>query len=156
MDPALISLTLATLKCFHEYREYKKTKKSRKRLWMKPWLQKKYRSVYHKLIQETRVGDDSVFYDFHRMNRQKFDKLLNLVAPLIQKENTQLRDTISAPERLSVTLRYLATGESRRSLAFQFRISHSLITHIIPEVCSAHIPGLKGYSSETSINIRGM
>ncbi|XP_037802039.1 protein ALP1-like [Penaeus monodon] len=110
---------------------------------MKPWLQKKDRSVYHKLIAETRVDDGSVFYDFHRMNRQNFDVLLNLVAPLIQKETTQLRDTISAPERLSLTLRYLATGETRRSLGFQYRISHSLITYIIPEVCSAIYSVLK-------------
>ncbi|XP_063602319.1 uncharacterized protein LOC134778434 [Penaeus indicus] len=143
MDPALVSLTLTTLACFQKYREYKKTKKSRKRLWMKPWLQKKDRSVYHKLIEETRVADGSVFYDFHRMNRQNFDVLLNLVAPLIQKETTQLRDTISAPERLSLTLRYLATGETRRSLGFQYRISHSLITYIIPEVCSAIYSVLK-------------
>lgn len=38
---------------------------------------------------------------------------------------------------------FFNTGESRRSLAFQFRISHSLITHIIPEVCSAIYSVLK-------------
>lgn len=35
------------------------------------------------------------------------------------------------------------SGESRRSLEFQFRISHSLISCIIPEVCDALYSGLK-------------
>ena len=33
--------------------------------------------------------------------------------------------------------RYLATGESLRSLAMQYRVSRSSICHIIPEVCEA-------------------
>ncbi|KAK3883392.1 hypothetical protein Pcinc_012293 [Petrolisthes cinctipes] len=45
--------------------------------------------------------------------------------------------TVTAAERLSVTLRYLATGESYRSLSCQFRISHNLISSIIPTVCKA-------------------
>lgn len=35
------------------------------------------------------------------------------------------------------------SGETRRSLAFQFRISHNLIAQIIPEVCSAIYGALK-------------
>lgn len=44
---------------------------------------------------------------------------------------------ITAPERLAVTLRFLATGETYRSLSFQFRISRAAISYIIKEVCSA-------------------
>ncbi|XP_069980042.1 uncharacterized protein [Penaeus vannamei] len=112
-------------------------KKKKRRLWVKPWLQRKNKSVFDKLIQEMRLDDDPVFYDFHGMNKENFDKLLSLVSPHIQKENTKLRDSIPSAQRLSVTLRYLATGEARRSLALQYRISHCLITRIIPEVCNA-------------------
>ena len=48
-----------------------------------------------------------------------------------------MRSPISAGERLSVTLRFLATGESFTSLQYQFRISASTLSLIIPEVCDA-------------------
>ncbi|KAK3886481.1 hypothetical protein Pcinc_007550 [Petrolisthes cinctipes] len=66
-----------------------------------------------------------------------------MVSPEIQKQNTHLREAIPPEQRLSVTLRYLATGESRRSLGFQYRISHNLISKIIPEVSSAIFTSLK-------------
>ncbi|KAG0715169.1 hypothetical protein GWK47_012565 [Chionoecetes opilio] len=78
------------------------------------------------------------------MSKDNFVKLLNLVSPLIRKQDTKLRKAVSPAQRLSVTLRYLATGESRRSLEFQYRISHNLISSIIPEVCDALFAVLRG------------
>lgn len=49
---------------------------------------------------------------------------------------------VTAPERLAVTLRYLVTGETFRSLSFQFRISRAAISYIIKEVCSAIVKHL--------------
>lgn len=39
--------------------------------------------------------------------------------------------------KLLITLRFLATGCSYRSLAFNFRVAHNTISLFIPEVCSA-------------------
>lgn len=39
--------------------------------------------------------------------------------------------------KLSVTLRYLATGNSYRSLAFDFRVAHNTMSQFIPRVCRA-------------------
>lgn len=44
------------------------------------------------------------------MNTALFEDLLGKVTPLIEKQNTRLREYISPAERLSVTLRHLATG----------------------------------------------
>lgn len=44
------------------------------------------------------------------MDVAEFETVLAAVAPLIQKANTTYRESISAEERLMVTLRYLATG----------------------------------------------
>ena len=44
---------------------------------------------------------------------------------------------ISPSERLALTIRFLATGESYSSLSYQFRISQSAISYIIQEVCKA-------------------
>ncbi|KAG0725966.1 hypothetical protein GWK47_037552 [Chionoecetes opilio] len=53
--------------------------------------------------------DSRGFYEFHRMSKDNFVKLLNLVSPLIRKQDTKLRKAVSPAQRLSVTLRYLAT-----------------------------------------------
>jgi len=45
-----------------------------------------------------------------RMDMTAFEHLLELVAPLIAKENTVMRMSISPRDKLLVTLRYLATG----------------------------------------------
>lgn len=54
-----------------------------------------------------------------------------------------MREAITAGERLAVTLRFLATGETYQSLQYQFRISASTLTNLIPEVCKAIFHVLK-------------
>ena len=49
---------------------------------------------------------------------------------------------ISPAKRLTLTLRFLATGESFRSLSFLFRISKSAISYIVQEVCRAIVANL--------------
>lgn len=39
--------------------------------------------------------------------------------------------------KLGITLRFLATGNSYRSLAFSFRVAHNTISLFVPEVCAA-------------------
>ena len=41
----------------------------------------------------------------------RIESLLDKVSPIISKQNTHLRESISAAERLSLTLRHLATGK---------------------------------------------
>ncbi|XP_046395776.1 putative nuclease HARBI1 [Ischnura elegans] len=55
-----------------------------------------------------------------------------------------MRESISAEKRLSLTLRFLATGETYRSLMYATRIHHSTISKIIPEVCKSIYRNLKG------------
>ena len=55
-----------------------------------------------------------------RMTPNRFEHLLSLVAPFIQKRTTRFREPISPPQRLALTLRYLATGESQQSLSFSY------------------------------------
>ena len=49
---------------------------------------------------------------------------------------------IHPAERLTLALRYLATGESFSSLSFQFRISERAISYIVKEVCKAIVKHL--------------
>ncbi|KAK3924292.1 Protein ALP1-like [Frankliniella fusca] len=68
-----------------------------------------------------------------RMDADMFEELLQKVTPLIQKQSTHLRQSIPAAERLSLTLRHLATGESQESLSLCFRIGQSTVSGIIKE-----------------------
>ena len=66
--------------------------------------------AYHSLVQELRQMDTPGYRNFLRMNSVSFDLLLQKVAPLITRQDTRLRRSIPAEERLAVTLRWLATG----------------------------------------------
>lgn len=75
--------------------------------------------------------------NFAAMSGEQFDHLLELVKPHIEKLNTNMRMCISASDRLVLTLRFLAAGESFRTLNSLFRIPHPTISTIIPRVLDA-------------------
>lgn len=80
-----------------------------------------------------------LFENFCRMSAQDFEYLLQKIEPYISKKDTKWRKAIPAKERLAVTLRFLATGDSFKSLHYLFKISPQLLSYIIPEVCRALI-----------------
>lgn len=47
---------------------------------------------------------------FCRMPFQTFNKLLEMIIPIIEKQEKQLGKVISARKRLAINLHYLATG----------------------------------------------
>ena len=60
--------------------------------------------------------------------------------PYITKKTTNIREPITAEEKLAITLRYLATGESFNTLTVTDRIFNShrpTIFQFIPDVCKA-------------------
>jgi len=78
------------------------------------------------------------------MTPDRFDHLLSLVQDKISKK-THIRQPISAAERLAITLRYLATGDSQQSIAFLFKVGHSTVNSIINEVCTVIKDSLHEY-----------
>ncbi|KAK4311476.1 hypothetical protein Pmani_017027 [Petrolisthes manimaculis] len=116
----------------------KKKQQKKKRLWSRDWLKKRSEeSVQFRLFRKLKAQDPDTLRQWTRLNDQQYQELLCLVTPLIEKQNTNMRQAVTAAERLTLTLRYLATGECYRSLSCQFRISHNLISSIIPAVCKA-------------------
>ena len=77
------------------------------------------------------------------MDEDTYLELLTLVAPLIQKQDTRMRQSISPHERLTATLRFLATGRSYEDLKFSVAISPQALGQIIPETCGAIYSVLK-------------
>lgn len=98
------------------------------------------------MIADLQVENEYRLFDnFSRMSTQDFEWLLNSIGPEISKQNTNYRDAIPGKERLAVTLRFLATGDSYTSLAYLFNISKQAISLIVPEVCEAITKALKNY-----------
>lgn len=101
---------MAVLLIFLRRRRRRKT--NLRTTWSKSWILKRQgRGVYANLLQELKGEDPESFRQYHRLDINSFNFILNMVRPLIQKKETWMRATISPHERLAVTLRYLATGE---------------------------------------------
>ena len=77
------------------------------------------------------------------MSPERFEHLLSIVGPVIAKQNTQLRESISAEQRLVVTIRFLSSGDAQQSLCYSFRLGKSTLSAIISETCSAIYEQLK-------------
>lgn len=89
----------------------KRRRKSTRRQWVANWVQRRASlGVHDQLLNEFRTEDAKLYKNFTRMTTTNYDFLLERVAPLIQRQDTLMRKAITPSERLSVTLRFLATG----------------------------------------------
>ena len=89
------------------------------------------------------------------MDYDAFDEMLTMVTPMIEKMKTVMREPISPSQRLSITLRYLATGNTfedlnklKNKLSALFfcchvdvicTVSRSRLTDIVQKYCSKAI-----------------
>jgi len=87
----------------------------------------------------------ALFRNFTRMTASDFELLLQLIGPSIKKQDINMRGAIPISTHLTVTLRFLAPGDSYHTLMYIFHISVTAVLTIIPEVCQAVIKSLKGY-----------
>ena len=78
-----------------------------RRFWVRKIFQerKKY-GLYHILTDELRLFDKEYFFRFVRMTPQRFEHLLSLVGPHLQRTTTKMREPISPAETLVLTLRF--------------------------------------------------
>uniref|UniRef100_A0A915DGU2 Uncharacterized protein n=1 Tax=Ditylenchus dipsaci TaxID=166011 RepID=A0A915DGU2_9BILA len=115
-------------------RRRKRQKKGR-RYWVHPlWRNRPELGAYFALLPQLKVNPDK-FFDYMRMNPEVFATLLRVLNEKLTKYS--IRTPICAEERLMLTIRYLATDESYRSLSFQFRMGCMTVCRIISDTCSA-------------------
>ena len=92
--------------------------KSRRRrksqsVWVRSWLARRQHLGFKAtLITELSIEDSAEYRSMFRMDKATFEELLNMVRSHIEKKDTTFRECITAEERLQVTLRFLATGNT--------------------------------------------
>lgn len=113
-------------------------RKNRRKIWRKEWVGRRDEEGFCvKLYRELRSEEPALYRNFLRLSFDQFDHLLSLVSPLISKQDTVMRKSISAKDRLILTLRFLTTGESFNSMQYLFRIPQTTISRIVPKVLDA-------------------
>ena len=116
------------------------------RLWVRKWIGRRdSRGMSTLLLKELSLEDPEEYRNCLRLTPAKFESLLKLIAPVIQRSNTMQRDAIPARLKLEVTLNFLATGNSYRTLQHMFRIPKPTISNFVPEVCEAIFANLKEF-----------
>ncbi|KAL8595199.1 hypothetical protein ACOMHN_043352 [Nucella lapillus] len=112
----------------------KKRQKRRHRWWVHAILEKRRQyGTYHHLVKKLQL-DGEMFQQYFRLSREQFSQVLFLIGDTLIKDN-RIRDVISPRERLAICLRFLATGESFRSIAFSYRVGFTTVSRIVSEVC---------------------
>jgi hypothetical protein len=111
-------------------------KKKKKHRWME-WLTKINKYTHENLLRDLRVSEPSDFQNFLQIDATSFDEPLKMIMPQIEKRNTTMQDAIPPSQHLSITLRYLATGNTFEDLKFTYAISPQSIGVIVMETCTA-------------------
>ncbi|XP_065200002.1 uncharacterized protein LOC135843983 [Planococcus citri] len=90
--------------------------------------------VYHTLLPKL---TDEQFKHYLRTTRTEFEEIHDYIKDDLKKQDTRFRLAISSKHRLAICLRFLASGETFRSLSFHFRLGESTVSIIVKEVCDA-------------------
>ncbi|XP_025270316.1 uncharacterized protein LOC105254128 [Camponotus floridanus] len=130
-DILLVAIVHEILNSEKKKRIYKK-----RRFWVHPIFRLRDKYGFYQAIYPTLSRYEPKFQNYMRMSLSQFEDLLALVAPHITKE-TVIRDPIPAAARLSMTLRYLAIGDSMNSISYQYLVGTTTVSNIIAETCAA-------------------
>ena len=115
-----------------------KIKEKRRKEWMKPYLSRRselgsYRQIFHELCCDNKKDLEH----YIRIPFAAFQWLLNKIDPVIRRQDTHLRPSISPGARLEATLLFLSCGLPYAKLTYFSRISVASLSFIIPETCEA-------------------
>ena len=78
--------------------------RKKRRWWVKPWIMRRNTlGASNRLLVEWTSEDRDTYKKNHlRMSREQFFELLSKVKPYIEKQDTNMRECISAPYRAPV------------------------------------------------------
>ena len=142
-----MAVRTATIALLLDEEDEDETFSSSKKKWVRPWIRNRQNAgAFHTLFRELHL-DDLAFKEYLRLDKTQFENLLQKVYKHLIKQDTNMRECIKPEEMCCLTLRYLASGESFRSLEFQFRIGRKTISCIVVDVSLAIIKEFKNHFS---------
>lgn len=81
---------ITVLLLLRKRQQNKRRKYTQKRFGVRPiFLARKRQGFYENLLQEARVSDHNVFFNFTRMTPSSFDRLLTIVGPQLSKSSNR-------------------------------------------------------------------
>ena len=89
------------------------------------------------LVQEMILFDREFFLSILKMSPDRLEHLLSLIGSSLTKKYCPSRESICPSQRLIITIRYQATGESQQTQSFYFRVGRATACNIIEETCCA-------------------
>jgi hypothetical protein len=98
-------------------------KEKKKRRWTKKWLKKRNKHTHKNLLKDLRLSEPIDFQNFLRLDATSFDELLKVITTRIEKMNTAMRNAIPPSQHSSITLRYVASGNTFEDLKFTSALS---------------------------------
>ncbi|XP_075233641.1 uncharacterized protein LOC142331537 [Lycorma delicatula] len=128
----------------HSEHPAQKLKKTR------PWVKKKTNrdcqsSLTSKFVKELSQDDPLSCYNLLGINHEQFNWLLEKTSPAIQKKDTFMRDALPAHIKLKITLRYLITGDSFKTLSKVSEVPKNTISTFLQECMAALCDVLEDY-----------
>ncbi|XP_025266104.1 protein ALP1-like [Camponotus floridanus] len=119
-----------------EYLLLKRRMLKRRRWWVRPVNRMRdAQGFYFNLFKELVETDHEEFFGLFRMSPNQFHILVELLHPHLKKRS--IRTPLPTDLRVSVTLLYLAQGDTTRLKHAEFRIGTSTVYKIIHETCTA-------------------
>lgn len=101
-------------------------------------LNRETEGVFNILIKKYLLSEEDEFMKYFRITPKLFHFILDHIScDLTRMPTNRVPNPLSAEQKLCVTLRYMATGETHASLSYSFRICRSWICNIIKEVLHA-------------------
>ena len=110
--------TIACISLLLDEDDCKDFRPSKRSVWVKSsWPEKRAKQgAYHNLFQELLLDNAKSFKEFIRMDRLHFQFLVERLYPCLIKQDTVMKKSIKPDEQCCLFLRYIASGESFRSL----------------------------------------
>lgn len=136
-------ILVAAMYTYHKILQKRRKKCYIRTEWVKKWKTDRNLFGHMPLLLELKENYPDDYRNYLRMDFQTFNKLLAIIAPKIIKQDTVMRQSIPPEERLTATLRFLATGRSLQDLKFTTGIGVSTLCNLIPETCQAIYESLK-------------
>ncbi|XP_045480255.1 protein ANTAGONIST OF LIKE HETEROCHROMATIN PROTEIN 1-like [Harmonia axyridis] len=85
----------------------------------------------------TKEFNDGQFKNYFRLNRDQFIEVHEIIKKEIDAEGCNATRPIGTEEKLSVFLRFMATGNSYKSMAYSYRMGDRTVSNIVREVSEA-------------------